>query len=155
MSRRRAPGEPTPRQLYAKEFYLSMGAGRSLSKLLAELERRRQKDGIPPACRRLRTLERWCSQGDGMSAAVAYGAQQAAKRAELLDAEQRRQTETEAGEGRTVPPAEARRYLAHHQPTSMYVDVLVNSDVPWSCSCPACAPVSSWMIVSLADSDVA
>jgi hypothetical protein len=74
-------------------LYLELGPGRSLAKLLDVLKERGQSAGKPQVTTRLQTLEKWCSEGHWVADAIQYDADCAARRAELLAEEERRQAE--------------------------------------------------------------
>jgi hypothetical protein len=64
-----------------------------LAKLLHVLKERVRIEGKPPVCTRLKTLEQWCAEGHWVADAIQYDADCAARRAELLAEEERRQAE--------------------------------------------------------------
>jgi hypothetical protein len=89
----RTRGEPSARAQEALRCYLELGAGRGLARCLDALQRRGQVAGKPSVCRRLATLEAWCSQHGWVEQAAAYDQECARRRALQLQEEERKQAQ--------------------------------------------------------------
>jgi hypothetical protein len=57
------------------------------------LQERAQRESKPSLCKRLATLKRWCAEGNWVIDAIAWDAEQAMRRSEMLHEQERQQAQ--------------------------------------------------------------
>jgi hypothetical protein len=132
------PGQPAARQQAARQLYFELSPGRSLAKLLEELKKRWQSAGKPQVTTRLQTLEKWCSEGHWTADAIQYDADCAARRAEYLHEEARRQAEQDI-------KLLAQTLRGRAAVSAVILSTYTDKNAPWSArtppwlTCPVCS----------------